>query len=429
MNYEINEDYFTSKNFVKPRPKGTSPNLLEKQKAENFGYLKLIYNFCIFWTFSIGSSQFFLFYLTMKFGFVEVAATIGVLCFSSIFYSEALSNILAKTKAISFCIFLNDNFGSLASHAYEICCLFWIEQYFYFAFFTIKVFVDQTYEEKLWPYVSFISAYVIAFFLFNTIYFKHFNTVKLLINLFLNIAILVILALSTWFCFKFNLNKNEFYKKFSHYTLHPFNVISSSFNVFISLYNVNTRLKKSNFSLNKINFIFALATFFHLGYIFIFAIQPMVIRREGPFESEEFYIKNFFSYSTSFSDFKTKALAYGLVGCYVASNIVSSSFHLRVMRDKIFGVEFNKTIRGWTFGLLVLTLIGVGALLGVFVKSPINFITFLNATFGFAINFLFPSLVIIKHKIRCKELFLLLLVFVLYALMLSSGYSFFLKVN
>ena len=189
-------------------------------------------------------------------------------------------------------------------------------------------------------------------------------------------------------------------------------IFTSCFNNVMIFFWLNKKFKRSNMTVKK-HRIFIL-----LNYVFNFLFYSLFIAKGilFKFDKQEYYL-----------DFLLKAdnnkLAIPIILFNVIYQILLMNFYIYIIKRVIVRSKQQKIFKqsryfiscsAITLGLIVLTF---------WVKNPYNIIIVNNSTVGFIINFIIPSLLLVKKKLTFTNSFLLFGTFILFAICLSCSYS------
>ena len=160
--------------------------------------------------------------------------------------------------------------------------------------------------------------------------------------------------------------------------------------------------------------------FILLNYIFNFLFYSLFIAKGilFSFNKQEYYLQFLIN--------NHNRLSIPIIVFNVAYQILLMNFYIYIIKRVIVRSKQQKLFKqsryyiscsAITLGLIVLTF---------WIKNPYTIIIVNNSTVGFIINFIIPSLLLVKKKLTFTNSFLLFGTFILFAICLSCSYSIFL---
>ena len=403
-------------------------HLLDQYSIDRRGKAVLVCNFFVFLTFNINYSHLCLGAVVNDIYLIPSICILIVMLFFSFLLQRKIDNYISKSKENIFCEILENNFGSVCSQFFEVLSVIWIGFYFIATFIigkeTVLILFEVKNDENLVIIIKCI--YCVSFFflivLINAIESTIWIDINIIISFFINFGIILMLIFYMIYGKKQTntemidkLIGNVFKLKIIEWKDKIFNAITiftSCFNNVMIFFWLNKKFKRSNMTVKK-HRIFIL-----LNYVFNFLFYSLFIAKGilFKFDKQEYYL-----------DFLLKAdnnkLAIPIILFNVIYQILLMNFYIYIIKRVIVRSKQQKIFKqsryviscsAITLGLIVLTF---------WVKNPYNIIIVNNSTVGFIINFIIPSLLLVKKKLTFTNSFLLFGTFILFAICLSCSYS------
>lgn len=405
-------------------------HLLEQYSIDRRGKRVLICNFFVFLTFNINYSHLCLGAVVNDIYLIPSICILIFMLFFSFLLQRKIDNYISKSKENIFCEILENNFGSVCSQLFEVLSVIWIGLYFIATFIIGKeIALLLSGENKSEFEIVIKCIYCVSFFtlivLINAIDSTIWIDINIIISFFINFGI--ILMIIFYMIYEEKQSKQEIIDKlignvFSLKILEWRDKLSQAITIFTSCFNnviiffwINKKFKRSNMTVKK-HRIFIL-----LNYIFNFLFYSLFITKGilFKFNSQEYYL-------TFLQKVSEKVLAIPIIILNVVYQILLMNFYLYIIKRVIFRRQKQKIFKQWKyfFSCSAITLFLI--LFTFWVKNPYNIIIVNNSTVGFIINFIIPSLLLVKKKLTFTNSLILFGTFILFAICLSSAYSIFL---
>ena len=402
-------------------------HLLDQYSIDKRGKAVLICNFFVFLTFNINYSHLCLGAVVNDIYLIPSICILIFMLLFSFLLQRKIDNYISKSKEKIFCEILENNFGSVCSQLFEVLSIIWIGFYFIATFIigkeTVLFLFGEDNNEKLAIIIKCI--YCVSFFflivLMNAIESTIWIDINIIISFFINFGI--ILMLIFYMIYEEKQSKEEIKEKIFILDIIDWkdNKLSRAITIFTSCFNnviiffwLNKKFKRSNMTVKK-HRIFIL-----FNYIFNFLFYSLFIAKGilFSFNKQEYYLQFLIN--------NHNRLSIPIIVFNVAYQILLMNFYIYIIKRVIVRSKQQKlfkqsryfiTCSAITLGLIVLTF---------WIKNPYTIIIVNNSTVGFIINFIIPSLLLVKKKLTFTNSFLLFGTFILFAICLSCSYSIFL---
>ena len=402
-------------------------HLLDQYSIDKRGKAVLICNFFVFLTFNINYSHLCLGAVVNDIYLIPSICILIFMLLFSFLLQRKIDNYISKSKEKIFCEILENNFGSVCSQLFEVLSIIWIGFYFIATFIigkeTVLFLFGEDNNEKLAIIIKCI--YCVSFFflivLMNAIESTIWIDINIIISFFINFGI--ILMLIFYMIYEEKQSKEEIKGKIFKLDIIDWkdNKLSRAITIFTSCFNnviiffwLNKKFKRSNMTVKK-HRIFIL-----LNYIFNFLFYSLFIAKGilFSFNKQEYYLQFLIN--------NHNRLSIPIIVFNVAYQILLMNFYIYIIKRVIVRSKQQKLFKqsryyiscsAITLGLIVLTF---------WIKNPYTIIIVNNSTVGFIINFIIPSLLLVKKKLTFTNSFLLFGTFILFAICLSCSYSIFL---
>ena len=389
-----------------------SLNFQEQLLASDFKFGYLL-NVVLFSLYNLNTAH-YVFYSTMKSIHFVPSLIIFIFMFigSYCLYKE-LENILTKANSYSFCLYLEENFGSLCSYIYEIISVLWCGIFILIAYVITKLLLQELLGNDTVEFKYIMSAcfcvIIIALNVYESFWMSVINAIITIIT-----TICIIISMILLIIEKKNINDKslipqEFTKDVYFGIYSGINVFFASFNLFIVFFQVNHNLTKANFQKKKRSNIFLIGYAFHLIYYVIFLIYSL-------YESTPSNNNNFIS--ILFNN-KENFINKILLICFIVEQILHSNFYLSTLKQVIFKSNLKRLLDNRKF-IILLTFVTIAAM---FIGSVItdkndnnidNIILIGNATLGMIVNLIIPGFVLLKSKFTFKSILLLIFILIVH---------------
>ena len=402
-------------------------HLLDQYSIDKRGKAVLICNFFVFLTFNINYSHLCLGAVVNDIYLIPSICILIFMLLFSFLLQRKIDNYISKSKEKIFCEILENNFGSVCSQLFEVLSIIWIGFYFIATFIigkeTVLFLFGEDNNEKLAIIIKCI--YCVSFFflivLMNAIESTIWIDINIIISFFINFGI--ILMLIFYMIYEEKQSKEEIKGKIFKLDIIDWkdNKLSRAITIFTSCFNnviiffwLNKKFKRSNMTVKK-HRIFIL-----LNYIFNFLFYSLFIAKGilFSFNKQEYYLQFLIN--------NHNRLSIPIIVFNIAYQILLMNFYIYIIKRVIVRSKQRKLFKqsryyiscsAITLGLIVLTF---------WIKNPYTIIIVNNSTVGFIINFIIPSLLLVKKKLTFTNSFLLFGTFILFAICLSCSYSIFL---
>lgn len=402
-------------------------HLLDQYSIDKRGKAVLICNFFVFLTFNINYSHLCLGAVVNDIYLIPSICILIFMLLFSFLLQRKIDNYISKSKEKIFCEILENNFGSVCSQLFEVLSIIWIGFYFIATFIigkeTVLFLFGEDNNEKLAIIIKCI--YCVSFFflivLMNAIESTIWIDINIIISFFINFGI--ILMLIFYMIYEEKQSKEEIKGKIFKLDIIDWkdNKLSRAITIFTSCFNnviiffwLNKKFKRSNMTVKK-HRIFIL-----LNYIFNFLFYSLFIAKGilFSFNKQEYYLQFLIN--------NHNRLSIPIIVFNIAYQILLMNFYIYIIKRVIVRSKQQKLFKqsryyiscsAITLGLIVLTF---------WIKNPYTIIIVNNSTVGFIINFIIPSLLLVKKKLTFTNSFLLFGTFILFAICLSCSYSIFL---
>ena len=409
-------------------------NLLEQLKINKNGLKIFLYQALIFIIYNINVNHLYFSFLSSKLGLLLAILILTFFELFSFIFQITLINKMEKNQEDNLVLMLENHFGNLCSLFFKYCCFGWISLNYLYTFlmyihFTIKIYYGEKersnpikFSENWKFYIVVIIIFILVFLIIKV--FQNSNSFDL--NIFLNFL------LNLFFTFyvgkriyEGNPNKNKINMDSKNDDL-KYNVIKSiyllpnSFNNLLILFLVNKNLKLSLYPLLEHKKFLFINHF--LIYIFYLLFLILGIYYDSKNDEE-----NFLLYIIK-DDPINQLLDFIFVVGNLISQLLNINFYLFIMKNSIIKSNDKLKLIGFKNFIFSLFLLIIGGFIGLFCYlnklSPKNIILINNATFGLLINFLFPSLFILKYTLSFSIYFILGIIFLIFSICLIHVYEY-----
>ena len=408
-------------------------NLLEQLKINKTGLKIFLYQALIFITYNINVNHLYFSFLVSKLGLLIpllLLIFIGIFCF---LFQIVLIKNMEKNEIENLLLMLENHFGNYCSLIFKYFSFGWIALNYintvlFYIHFVIEFYFDdpkknnKIYFNENWQfYIINFSIIIFIFFILKVLQNSNSFDFNLFFNLILNLYITFYIGKKIYEGNPINKEKNVDLNNdiIKNNFIKSIYLIPNSFNNLLNLFLVNKNLKLSLYPiLNHKKFLL----FSHF-IVFVFYFLFLFLGKYYDFKEEEdllmYIIKN---------GHLKEVLNFIFVIGNLICQILNIHFYLYTMKyvilksnDKLKLIGFKNFIFTLLF-LIIANFIALFCYLNDIFPSKIILIN--NSTFGIFINFLFPSLFILKYTLSVPIYFILSIIFFMYSICLIHVYDF-----
>ena len=406
-------------------------NLLEQLKINKNGLKIFLYQALIFITYNINVNHLYFTHLVSKIGLlipILLLTFIALFCF---IFQLKLIEKMEKNKEENLILMLENHFGKLCSLIFKYCSFGWIALNYLYSFliyihFIIIVYYGENGKNNSIEFREHWKFYIIQIIIFIIVFlilkgFQNSNSFdfNVFFNFLLNLFFTFYMAKNIYNGSPIKNKKNDLNNKdLKNNVIKSIYLLPNSFNNLLILFLVNKNLKLSLYPLLKHK------KFLFINHFMIFIFYLLFLIQGAYYNDEE---ENFLIYII-----KKASLNEVLNIIFVIGNLICQigniNFYLFIMKDIIMKSNDKLKLIGFKKFIFTLILLIIGCFIGLFCYlnnvSPNIIILINNATFGIFINFLFPSLFILKYTLSHSIYFILITIFVIYSICLIHVYEF-----
>ncbi len=406
-------------------------NLVEQLTINKTGLKIFLYQALIFINYNINVNHLCFRTFVQNLGIILSLVLLFSIGFFSFIFQIKLIEKLENNQNKNISLLLEKHFGTFCSLLFKILCFGWILFNYLITFLTYFHFLIYLYwgdEKKFngnWKFcVCSIGIFIIVFFIINTLENSNWIDFNIFLNLICNVisTIFIIQKLCDGMSNNKGLENKLFMKNIKKKNIiDSICLFSNSFNNLLVLSLVNKNLNLSLYPLLKHK------KFLLINHFVIFLFYSLFIFQSAfdifDIDNQELSLLILIIYSE-----KNKEI-FDLV--FVISNLLREflnlNFYLYSMKKAILksNEKFQFTgFKNFIFTFFLLIIVGLIGLICYFNKVlPNSLILINNSTFGFIINFLIPSLFILKYSLLFSSYFLLSFIFLMFSICLNHIYN------
>ena len=409
-------------------------NLVEQLKINKTGLPIFLYQALIFINYNINVNHLCFRTFVQNLGIIPTLVLLFSIGFFSFIFQIKLIEKLENNQNKNISLLLEKHFGSFCSLLFKILCFGWILFNYLITFLTYLHFLIYLYysedEVKLkdnWKFcICSIGIFIIVFVIINTLENSNWIDFNIFLNLICNVisTIFIIIKLCDGISNNKGLENKLYIKNIKkNDIIYSICLFSTSFNNLLVLSLVNKNLNLSLYPLLEHKKFLLINHFviFLFYSLFIFQSAFDIFNTDKKYQELSLLI-------LIIDSGKIKEI-FNLI--FVISNLLSEflnlNFHLHSMKKAILksNEKFHFTgFKNFIFTFFILIIVGLIGLICYFNEVlPNSLILINNSTFGFIINFLIPSLFILKYSLLFSSYFLLSFIFLMFSICLNHIYK------
>ena len=410
-------------------------NLVDQLKINKTGLKIFLYQALIFINYNINVNHLCFRTFVQNLGIIPSLVLLFSIGFFSFIFQIKLIEKLENNQNKNISLLLEKHFGTFCSLLFKILCFGWILYNYLITFLTYLHFLIYLYysedEVKLkdnWKFcICSIGIFIIVFVIINTLENSNWIDFNIFLNLICNVisTIFIIKKLYDGISKNEGLENKLYVKNIKkNDIIYSICLFSTSFNNLLVLSLVNKNLNLSLYPLLEHK------KFLLINHFIIFLFYSLFIFQSAfdIFDTDKKEDQELSLLILIIDSGKIKEI-FNLI--FVISNLLSEflnlNFYLYSMKKAILKSNEKFKFTGFKhfiftfFILIIVSLIGLKCYFNkVFPKS---LILINNSTFGFIINFLIPSLFILKYSLSFSSYFLLSFIFLMFSICLSHIYE------